>query len=191
MAARKQTEHNVSSLISEETDNDLNLFREAVKDARPFTAPLVHSYKLKPKPIPRQFMRDEQQALADSLSDHFIPAHELETGEELLYLRDGHSPDILSKLRRGHWVVQAAIDLHGLISDEARLYVSTFISDCKKNGIRCVRIVHGKGLGSRNREPVLKHKLRGWLMQKDEVIAYAEARRQDGGSGAVIVSLKA
>ena len=105
MAARKQTEHNVSSLISEEIDNDLNLFREAVKDARPFTAPLVHSYKLKPKPIPRQFIRDEQQALVDSLSDHFIPAHEMETGEELLYLRDGHSPVILSKLRRGHWVV--------------------------------------------------------------------------------------
>ena len=191
MVARKKTEQEVSSPISEETDNDLNLFREAVKDARPLTAPLVHSYKLKPKPIPRQFIRDEQQALADSLSDHFIPAHELETGEELLYLREGHSPDILSKLRRGHWVVQAAIDLHGLVSDEARLYVSTFISDCKKNGIRCVRIVHGKGLGSRNREPVLKHKLRGWLMQKDEVIAYAEARRQDGGSGAVIVLLKA
>lgn len=191
MVARNKTEQEVSSPISEETDNDLNLFREAVKDARPLTAPLVHSYKLKPKPIPRQFIRDEQQALADSLSDHFIPAHELETGEELLYLRDGHCPDILSKLRRGHWVVQAAIDLHGLVSDEARLYVSTFISDCKKNGIRCVRIVHGKGLGSRNREPVLKHKLRGWLMQKDEVIAYAEARRQDGGSGAVIVLLKA
>lgn len=191
MAAQKQTKQEVLAPISAETDNDLNLFREAVKGARTFTAPLVHSYKSKPKPIPRQFIRDEQQALADSLSDHFIPAHEMETGEELLYLRDGHSPDILSKLRRGHWVVQAAIDLHGLITDEARLYVSTFISDCKKKGIRCVRIVHGKGLGSRNREPVLKHKLRGWLMQKDEVIAYAEARRQDGGSGAVIVLLKA
>lgn len=195
MAVRKKTDRKADEKISQDVvqdnDDDLNLFREAVKDARPFTASPVHLYQPKPKPIPRQFIRDEQQALADSLSDHFIPAHELETGEELLYLRDGHSPDILSKLRRGHWTVQAAIDLHGLISDEARLYVSTFISDCKKRGIRCVRIVHGKGLGSRNREPILKHKLRGWLMQKDEVIAYAEARRQDGGSGAVIVLLKA
>ena len=120
-----------------------------------------------------------------------MPAHELETGEELLYLRDGHAPDILSKLRRGYWVIQEAIDLHGLISDEARLYVAEFLGDCKKRGIRCVRIVHGKGLGSFNREPVLKHKLRNWLMQKDEVIAYAQARQQDGGSGAVIVLLKA
>lgn len=169
-----------------------DLFKQAVKDARPLAKPKrIHHPPLRPKPIPKQFLLDEQQALVDSLSDHFIPAHELETGEELLYLRDGHSPDILSKLRRGHWVVQAAIDLHGMISDEARLYVSTFIGDCKKRGVRCVRIVHGKGLGSRNREPILKHKLRGWLMQKDEVIAYAEARRQDGGSGAVIVLLKA
>lgn len=172
--------------------NEADLFQQAVKDVRPL--PPVQRAELrakKPKPIPQQFIRDEQQALADSLSDHYIPAYELETGEELLYLRDGHSPDILSKLRRGHWVIQAAIDLHGLITDEARLYVASFLNDCKKRGIRCVRIVHGKGLGSRNREPVLKHKLRGWLMQRDEVIAYAEARRQDGGSGAVIVLIKA
>lgn len=191
LAAQKISEKNAATKISPKPADDVTLFRDAVKDVKPFTAPPLDLFKLKPKPIPLQFIRDEQQALVDSLSDHYIPAHELETGEELLYLRDGHSPDILSKLRRGHWVIQAKIDLHGLVSDEARLYVSTFISDCKKRGIRCVRIVHGKGLGSRNREPVLKHKLRGWLMQKDEVIAYAEAKKQDGGSGAVIVLLKA
>jgi DNA-nicking Smr family endonuclease len=191
MSAKKHNPSESTLPMQPEPDNDPLLFREAVKDARPLTTPPVRLFKLKPKPIPKQFLRDEQQALKDSLSDHYIPAHELETGEELLYLRDGHSPDILRKLRRGHWVIQAKIDLHGLVSDEARLYVSTFISDCKKRGIRCVRIVHGKGLGSRNREPILKHKLRGWLMQKDEVIAYAEAKKQDGGSGAVIVLLKA
>ena len=174
-----------------ENDDDLTLFREAVKDARPLKAPRIYHTPKRPKPVARQFMLDERQALLDSLSDDYIPAHELESGEELLYLREGHSPDILSKLRRGHWVVQAAIDLHGLVSDEARLYVAAFLADCKKRGIRCVRIVHGKGLGSRNREPVLKHKLRNWLMQKDEVIAYAQARPADGGSGAVIVLLKA
>jgi DNA-nicking Smr family endonuclease len=171
------------------------LFQLAVKDARPLPESLkharLHHAPAKPKPIPKQFILDERQALADSLSDHYIPAHELETGEELLYLREGHAPDILSKLRRGHWVVQAAIDLHGLISDEARVYVATFLNDCKKRGLRCVRIVHGKGLGSRNKEPVLKHKLRNWLVQRDEVIAYAQARKIDGGSGAVIVLLKA
>lgn len=177
-------------MSNNEKIEDAALFREAVKDATPITAPKVRLFKAKPKPIPKQFLRDEQQALRDSLSDDYIPAHEVETGEELLYLREGHSPDILRKLRRGHWVIQAQIDLHGLVSDEARAYVATFISDCKKRGIRCVRIVHGKGLGSRNREPILKNKLRGWLIQKDEVIAYAQAKKQDGGAGAVIVLLK-
>jgi len=176
---------------SDKDDNGKDLFLEAVKGARPLKALRLHHTGPLPKPIPKQFLKDERQALVDSLSDHYIPAHELESGEELLYLREGHSPDILSKLRRGNWVVQAAIDLHGLIADEARLYVAEFLADCKKRGIRCVRIIHGKGLGSRNREPILKHKLRGWLMQKDEVIAYAQARKEDGGSGAVIVLLKA
>lgn len=168
-----------------------NVFLQAIKGARPLNIVVPHNEKNYPKPIAKQFIRDEKQALRDSLSDDFYPAHELESGEELLYLRTGQSPDVLSKLRRGFWVVQAHIDLHGLISDEARQYVAEFLSDCKKRNIRCVRIVHGKGLGSRNREPVLKHKLRNWLMQKDEVIAYAQAKPEDGGSGAVIVLLKA
>lgn len=167
-----------------------NIFLQAVKNTRPLNIDVPFTEKTYPKPVARQFTRDEKQALKDSLSDNFYPAHELENGEELLYLRTGQSPDVLSKLRRGFWVVQAHIDLHGLISDEARGYVAEFLSSCKKRNIRCVRIVHGKGLGSRNREPVLKHKLRNWLMQKDEVIAYAQAKPEDGGSGAVIVLLK-
>ncbi len=176
---------------SDQDENDINLFQDAVKGVRPLKKIVTPINTPKPKPIPKQLMQDERQALADSLSDGYIPAHEMETGEELLYLREGHSPDILSKLRRGNWVVQASIDLHGMVSDEARLYVAEFLAECKKRGIRCVRIVHGKGLGSKNREPVLKHKLRNWLMQKDEVIAYAQARHNDGGSGAVLVLLKA
>ena len=168
-----------------------NIFLQAVKNARPLNIDVPFTEKTYPKPIAKQFIRDEKQALIDSLSDDFYPVHELESGEELLYLRAGQTPNILSKLRRGFWVVQAQIDLHGLISGEAREYVAEFLSSCKKRNIRCVRIVHGKGLGSRNREPVLKHKLRNWLIQKDEVIAYAQAKTEDGGSGAVIVLLKA
>jgi DNA-nicking Smr family endonuclease len=168
-----------------------DLFLAAVKNARPLNTNRIHHEPSKPKPIPQQFIRDEKQALRDSLSDGYIPSHELESGEELLYLREGQSPSVISKLRRGHWVVQANLDLHGLISDEARTQVAEFLAGCKKRGIRCVRIVHGKGLGSRNREPILKHKVRNWLIQKDEVIAYAQARAADGGSGAVIVLLKA
>ena len=169
-----------------------DLFKAAVRDARPLSTNTnrIHHAPPKPKPIPQQFIRDEQQALVDSLSDEYFPSYELESGEELLYLRVGQSPSVLSKLRRGQWVVQANLDLHGMISDEARATVAEFLAGCKKRGIRCVRIVHGKGLGSRNKEPVLKNKIRHWLMQKDEVIAYAQARPNDGGSGAVIVLLK-
>ena len=179
------------SLAENPPQSPENIFLQAVKIARPLNIDVPFTEKPKPKPIAKQFIRDEKQALKDSLSDDFYPAHELESGEELLYLRLGQSPDVLRKLRRGFWVVQAQIDLHGLISDEAREYVAEFLGSCKKRNIRCVRIVHGKGLGSRNREPVLKHKLRNWLMQKDEVIAYAQAKPEDGGSGAVIVLLKA
>lgn len=166
------------------------MFREAVKDVRPLQTDRVHTLPDKPPPIPRQLMRDERQALADALSDGYIPAHEQESGEELLYLRPGHSPDILRKLRRGHWVIQDEIDLHGLLAEQARAYVADFLVRCRKRGIRCVRIIHGKGHHSRNREPVLKHKLKNWLIQRDEVIAYAQARSADGGSGAVVVLLK-
>ena len=179
------------ALLENPPEPQESLFQQAVKNARPLNIDVPFTEKTYPKPIAKQFMRDEKQALKDSLSDNYYPAHELESGEELLYLRTGQSPDVLSKLRRGFWVVQAQIDLHGLISDEAREYVAEFLSSCKKKNIRCIRIVHGKGLGSRNREPVLKHKLRNWLMQKDEVIAYAQAKPEDGGSGAVIVLLKA
>ena len=188
--AKQQTQERLLA-EAQVVSNEASLFQAAVKSARPLNIDVPFTEKTYPKPIAKQFIRDEKQALRDSLSDDFYPAHELESGEELLYLRTGQSPDVLSKLRRGFWVVQAQIDLHGLISDEAREYVAEFLGSCKKRNIRCVRIVHGKGLGSRNREPVLKHKLRSWLMQKDEVIAYAQAKPEDGGSGAVIVLLKA
>ncbi len=197
-AAKKQAQALARQQLQEQlmaeslaTNSDASLFQAEIKNTRPLNIEVPFTEKTYPKPIAKQFIRDEKQALKDSLSDDFYPLHELESGEELLYLRSGQSPDVLSKLRRGFWVVQAHIDLHGLISDEARQYVAEFLSDCKKRSIRCVRIVHGKGLGSRNREPVLKNKLRHWLIQKDEVIAYAQAKPEDGGSGAVIVLLKA
>ena len=191
LEAEKKAQQAAKSLLKNQPEPTENIFLQAIKGAKPLNIDVPFTEKTYPKPVAKQFIRDEKQALRDSLSDDFYPAHELESGEELLYLRAGQSPDVLSKLRRGFWVIQAKIDLHGLISDEARQYVAEFLSDCKKKNIRCVRIVHGKGLGSRNREPVLKNKLRNWLMQKDEVIAYAQAKPEDGGSGAVIVLLKA
>jgi DNA-nicking Smr family endonuclease len=144
----------------------------------------------KRKPIPVQRLRDERAALADSLSDHITWDIGLETGEELVYLRNGLSQQTVKKLRRGHWVIQDELDLHGQTSIEARALLVEFLNDCLRNDARCVRIIHGKGLRSKNREPVLKTKVANWLIQRDEVLAFCQARQTDGGSGAVVVLLK-
>jgi DNA-nicking Smr family endonuclease len=169
---------------------DLAAFRKAVADAKPLPDPgRIPPSRPRIKPIPRQFQLDEQQALVDSLSDH-IPWEDAETGEELNFIRPGLSTQVLRKLRRGHWVIEAELDLHGLTRDEARERLAAFLNECKKRGARCVRIIHGKGLGSKNKEPVLKQKVRHWLAQREEVLAFAQARPTDGGGGAVIVMLK-
>jgi Uncharacterized protein conserved in bacteria len=98
-------------------------------------------------PIPKSLLRDEQQVLADSLSDYIGWDDGLETGEELVFIRPGLRRDTLRKLRRGHWVLQGELDLHGMVSVEARQAVAGFIAQCSKRGLRCVRIIHGKGLG--------------------------------------------
>lgn len=155
--------------------------------------PPVNRAKLvrpRPRPVAMQRELDERAALRDSLSDD--PAWELglETGEELQFLRDGISRQQLKELRRGHWVVQGHLDLHGHTAAEARLLTAEFLARCRRDGLRCVRIVHGKGLRSPNREPVLKRKLSGWLAQRDEVLAYCQAPLADGGGGAVLVLLR-
>lgn len=97
----------------------------------------------------------------------------------------------MRKLRRGNWVIQSQLDLHGLRTDEAREALGEFLRAAIRRGQRCVRVIHGKGLGSVNKEPVLKNKVRNWLVQKDEVLAFCQATAADGGAGAVIVLLRA
>jgi len=129
--------------------------------------------------------------LQSSLSDDFSIESLLDTDAALSFARSGIGQDTLRKLRRGHWVIQSELDLHGLRSEEAREALAEFLRSAGKRGQRCVRIIHGKGLGSVNKEPVLKQKVRNWLAQKDEVLAFCQARGADGGAGALIVLLKA
>ncbi len=175
-----------------EDANEGALLRDALKGV----APLRGSGKADlqrplPAPIPVQALRDDAQVLQDSLSDQLPVEVGLETGEELVFLRNGLSNLILKKLRRGFWATQDHLDLHGLRTEEARALLVSFLNDALKHGLRCVRIVHGKGLRSRNAEPVLKRKVGNWLGQRDEVLAFVQARPEDGGGGAVMVLLKA
>lgn len=94
------------------------------------------------------------------------------------------------KLRLGHWAIQRQLDLHGLRSDEARAALTLFVRQAQLHGIRCVRVVHGKGLGSPGKEPVLKRKVLAWLVQKSEVLAFVQARPAEGGACALVVLLQ-
>jgi DNA-nicking Smr family endonuclease len=170
---------------------DTHLFRQEVADAVALPpANRAASSPPRAKPVPLQRLKDEKQALIDSLADPWEMLDLVETGEELFFARPGVPAAALRKLKRGGWVVQAELDLHGLRSDEARLALAEFLHTCARRDLRCVRIVHGKGLRSKNREPVLKLKLRHWLMQREDVLAFCQARPADGGSGAAIVLLK-
>lgn len=167
------------------------LFRRAVADAVPLPphnrAALMRQ---SPKPVARQHQLDNQQVLVDALSDPWEFDTAVATGEELLFARPGISAAAMRKLRRGGWVIQSELDLHGLGGDEARLALAAFLNHCMKDDWRCVRIIHGQGHGSKNHLPVLKNKVRHWLMQREDVLAFCQAPAVDGGAGAVIVLLK-
>ena len=143
-----------------------------------------------PPPRPLQHLADERAALHESLHGPLSLQDRLEGGDEPSFLRPGLAPGVLRDLRRGRWVIQDEIDLHGLNRDEARALLAAFLAGALKHGVRCVRIVHGKGLGSPGKQAVLRRLVRGWLMQRDEILAYCQAKPQDGGEGAVVVLLR-
>lgn len=176
--------------VSKIADDDNALFRHAVRDVAPLTPSdkIAYTTRQLPQPIPRQILRPEQTAPEDSLSDHI--SMEIEAGDEWSFLRPGVSRQTLRRLRRGHWPMQAQLDLHGFTRDEARLELVTFLNDSNQRGFRCVRVIHGKGLSSKHGEPVLKARIGSWLSQREDVLAFCQAKPEDGGSGAVLVLLK-
>lgn len=146
----------------------------------------------RPQPAaqPRQRDLDEQAVLRDSLSDEFDVESLLDTDEALSFRRPGIGLDVVRKLRRGGWSIQQHLDLHGLRRDEARAQLGAFIRSAVLRGVRCVRVVHGKGNGSPGREPVLKSRVLGWLVQRNDVVAFVQARASEGGHGALVVLLR-
>ena len=127
--------------------------------------------------------------MLEAISDGFDVESLLDTDDTLSYRRAGIGPEVVRKLRRGVWSVQAQLDLHGARRDEARERLNHFVQAAGRSGLRCVRVIHGKGIGSPGREPVLKGKVKAWLVQKKEVIAFTQARASDGGAGALLVLL--
>jgi DNA-nicking Smr family endonuclease len=149
----------------------------------------AHVPRERPTPHPRQRELDEQRAVREALSDEVDVESLLLTDDGLSFRRPGVGPDVPTRLRRGQWALQGELDLHGLTREAAREQLVAFLREAHRRGQRCVRVVHGKGLGSPGRQPVLKDKVQRWLAQRNEVIAFAQASAMHGGAGALLVLL--
>ena len=172
------------------TDDDKDLFRQALADAKPLrTTRRAAEVIRKPAPRARFARADEMAALRESLEAD-IDDTESHGGESLRFHRPSVGKRTLRKLARGSFSVQAEIDLHGMTVVEAKPRLSEFIESCARDGKLCVRVVHGKGLGSGDRGPVLKQKVNRWLRQWDTVLAFVSTRQVHGGTGAVYVLLR-
>ena len=184
-AARKAAEE------AERLDRERRQFELAVGTVKPVkAAPRADIRPPAPPALPRQRELDEARALAEAMSDEVDVESLLLTDDGLGFRRPGVSLDVLAHLRKGKWAIQDQLDLHGMRRDEAREAVGAFIRNASQRGMRCLRVVHGKGNGSPGREPVLKAKVHKWLAQRQEVIAFAQATGPQGGAGALIVLLE-
>jgi len=172
------------------TNDDTNLFRRAISGAKPLRAGgRVEPPAKKPKPKAKFSRADEKDALRESMQAD-IDTMESSNAESMRYRRQTVGRRTMRKLARGRFSVQAEIDLHGMTVSEAKPRLADFIENCARQRLLCVRVVHGKGLGSGQRGPVLKNSVNHWLRKWDSVLAFVSARQVDGGTGAVYVLLQ-
>jgi DNA-nicking Smr family endonuclease len=191
LAAQREAEETARREANERTHQDRLLFERTVGAVQRLPQHGRHLGRPHPPlPRPQQRERDEQAVMQEALSDEFDAETLLHTDEHLSFRRPGVGPEVVRKLRQGDWSLQAQVDLHGLRTDEARATLAAFIREAHKRGLRCVRVVHGKGLGSPGKTPVLKGRVHSWLVQKSEVMAFAQARPAEGGAGALVVLLR-
>lgn len=174
----------------EAPDDDALLFREAIGRVRPLKESAAAAPSATPPPpVPVQALRDEARVVTELLT-HPIDAT-IEAGDEITYLKPGQQQRLLQRLRRGQFSLRAEIDLHEMSSAVARQAICQFLDDCRRRGDLCVRIVHGKGLRSKAQGPVLKQLTDTLLRRRADVLAFTSARPAQGGTGAVIVLLRA
>ena len=194
LRARAETQARLAAerrAAEEKRRAERELFARSVGPVQPLAGQLRAIFPSEqPPPIPVQHQLDEQRVLLESISDDFDASTLLDTDDALSFRRPGVNVDVTRRLRRGDWAVQRQIDLHGLRIEEAREALAAFVRECRKAGLRCLRVVHGKGLGSPGKTPVLKGRVQGWLIQKNEVLAFVQARPVQGGAGALVVLLR-
>ena len=188
---RAEAEEKARREAAARLEAERQLFSRAVGQVHPLTdRNLAELPTTPPEPLPLQHWLDEERVLMESISDDFDVSSLLDTDDQLSFRRPGIGVEITRRLRSGHWSIQRQLDLHGLRVDEAREALGEFIRHAHKLGVRCVRVVHGKGMGSPGKSPVLKGRVQSWLVQKREVLAFVQARPIDGGAGALLVLLQ-
>ena len=177
--------------MSERNDKpaDKTRFADLLEGVKIISSDRVVHNKPKPRPIPRQTNLDKRRvmdALLVSPDEH----EDMQAGDSLAYMQPGIQKKVFKKLKKGHYCIEAELDLHGLTRDQAQTQLNTFINETRARGLRCVRIIHGKGYGSSNKGPVIKPLVNQWLQRRAEILAFCSARPSDGGTGAVYVLIK-
>jgi DNA-nicking Smr family endonuclease len=172
-----------------EVDTEAHLFREAMQDVKPIaSAPRTPTSRRKPPARAKFTAADRALVLVESLQG-FGEGEVTDSGDEISFRRDGVQDAVVRKLKRGEYRVDEVCDLHGLRLDEAKALLREFLADALVRGLRCVRVIHGKGKGSGPRGPVLKTAVNMILRKTGPVLAFTSARRVDGGTGAINVLL--
>ncbi len=189
-AQRRAAQASAQAKAVKQAATDRDLFIKAAGAVKPLPDKRKVLHKPEQKmPVAMQYQFDEKAVLKEAISDEFDVSTLLEVDEHLSFRRPGIGVDVTRKLRRGDWRIQRELDLHGLRRDDAREALGQFIRTAHQQGIRCVRVIHGKGLGSPGKAPVLKSRVHSWLVQKNEVLAFVQAKPADGGAGALVVLL--
>jgi DNA-nicking Smr family endonuclease len=173
----------------EREEEDGELFRRAMRDVQPLKrAPRVPPARRSPRPRAK-FARAERDAVLQESLGGGLDLHDIQPGDELLFRRAGVPDSVLRGLRRGRYRIESEIDLHGLSVTQAAAHLNGFLRAARAREIRCVRVIHGKGLRSGTRGPVLKNAVNALLRRSDAVLAFASARPVAGGTGATLVLL--
>jgi len=170
-------------------DDETDLFRKQMSDVIRRRFDVVKPTPPRPRPVPHQTLQDERAVLAELLQEP-DDWTQVETGDELFYHQAGIQRRLIRKMRRGGYAITAELDLHGHTIEQARQKLAEFLHDLDRDRQSCVRIVHGKGMGSPGRQPVLKNKVAAWLANRRDVLGYCSAPAHDGGLGALYVLLK-
>ncbi len=177
----------MKSKIPAHDQQDIDLFRQEMGDVLHIKQDKVLHSKQVTKPV-----RHEHHAVELSNEHLSIDYESAIVGNEetLSFRRSGIQKRLLSRLRSGQLKMEAQLDLHGMTIPVAYQAFSEFINECQQLNIRYVRIIHGKGWGSKHHKPILKTKLNSWLREHQDILAFCSARIEDGGAGAVYVLLR-